>query len=91
MNQPQKHPHGFRLRWRRDPKPRGLAGPRGHTLYDANGTRFATVNYSRNASGWYWVAGWESGIAYKNAAFEALASVEDAKAAAMEYVRGALR
>lgn len=92
-----KHTPGFRLRWRKNPRERGLsaigAGPPGSSLYDANGTRFATASAFRSGSttkGWYWVAGWESGIPHKNTYASLVATEDDAKRDAIAYVRACL-
>ena len=91
-----KHAPGYRLRWRKDEPVRGLArigaGPRGSTLFDANGTRFATVNTLRRGVGsWYWVAGWGAVSPRYNSCNEQRSLTEvEAKAAALAYVRAAL-
>ena len=85
----------MRLRWKLDPKVTGLArvvaGPRGSTLRDESGKRYATVGaMGRWRDGWYWVAGWESGVPYKNTCNATCATVEEAKAQALAYVKSHL-
>lgn len=81
------------LRWKLDPRAKGLravcAGPRGSTLRDADGVRYATVShlYSQCAGGWFWVAGWGSSVPHKNTCNEPVATADQAKAAAMAYVQ----
>lgn len=85
-----------RLRWKLNPAPTGLArvaaGPRGSTLRDASGVRYATVDAigRRDSGPWYWVAGWGSGVPNMNTCDHPVATVEEAKDAAMAYVRAAL-
>lgn len=93
-----KHAPGYRLRWRKNEPLRGLArivaGPRGSTLFDANGTRFATADALHATFGgdsWYWVAGWESSVPHYNSCDEKKRlSEREAKAAALAYVRAAI-
>jgi hypothetical protein len=85
------------LRWKKDERPRGLAGvvsgPRGSALSDG-AVKYATVSAKRNwgdgprYSGWYWVAGWTgSGIPYKTTCDEPAPDEATAKAEAMAYVK----
>lgn len=86
-----------RLRWKLDPAETGLrrivAGPRGSTLRDESGTRYATVATvgRRHGAPWYWVAGWESGVPYMNTCRDPVATVDEAKAEALAHVRAALQ
>lgn len=85
----------IRLRWKLDPRETGLnrvaAGPRGSTLRDTAKKRYAAVCFSRRAGGWFWVAGWESGVPHRNTSDAPVATVDEAKAAAMAYVREHLK
>ncbi len=86
---------GLRLRWRLDKHPSGLAGvcagPRGSTLYDSTGKRYAMVSaINRGGSGWYWVAGWDSDVPRRNTCNQPVPTIDEAKAEAMAYVRAAL-
>jgi len=82
------------LRWRRNPRESGLRGicalERGYTLYQDRVLRCATVNKGRDG-GWYWVVGWESGIPKVNTASEPVATVKEARALAMAYVKKHLK
>lgn len=77
------------LRWKYNKKQTGLsaigAGPLGSYLHDGE-TKFATVSATRS-KGWFWVAGWDSGIPYKNTCNCAVATEAQAKADALEYVK----
>ena len=80
-----------RLRWKLEPRETGLravvAGPRSSWLTDGV-TRFACVSsHGRSSARWYWVAGWDSRVPRKNTANEPPLSLEEAKAAALAYVR----
>lgn len=86
-----------RLRWKLDPQETGLrritAGPRGSTLRDENGIRYATVaavGRRYENGGWYWVAGWGSGVPHMNTCGSPVDTVEEAKSAALAYVRAAI-
>ena len=84
-----------RLRWKLEPRETGLravaAGPRSSWLTDGQ-TRYACVSaLGRSAARWYWVAGWGSGVPHRNTASEAPLSLDEAKAAAMAYVREHLK
>jgi hypothetical protein len=84
----------MRLTWKKDAAETGLraitAGPRGSTLHDGK-TRYAVVSalgggkYNK-PTGWYWVAGWSSGVTNKNTCNEPCDTEADAKKAAREYV-----
>lgn len=86
-----------RLRWKKEPKETGLrsigAGPRGSYLHDGV-IRYATVSvlggWSRPFMGWYFVAGWESSVPHKNTCGNPYKTEDEAKSAAIEYVRGCL-
>jgi hypothetical protein len=77
-----------KLRWKLQPRETGLravgARPRGSVLHDGE-KRFAVV--SPTDGGWYWVAGWSSGIPHKNTWATPVDTVEEAKAQAMAYVK----
>ena len=91
-------PAKIRLRWKKNPAETGLramgAGPRGSKLHD--GIReYASVNplggnWARKLQGWYWVAGWGSGIPHRNTCGEPEKDEDTAKAQAMKYVKAAL-
>lgn len=84
-----------KLRWKMEPREAGLravgAGPRGHVYHD--GEKLYAVVYALGGSwampqrGWYWVAGWESDVPYKNTCDKPVATADEAKAAAAAYVR----
>ncbi len=85
----------MRLRWKLNPRETGLArvgaGPRGSTLRDGSGKRYATVSaLGSGHDGWFWVAGWGSGVPHKNTCDAPCATVEEAKAQAMAYVKSHL-
>jgi len=83
------------LRWKRDKPPTGLqrivSGPVGYTLWDGK-QRYATARATVRGpgAGWYWVAGWGSGIPHLNTCNQPLVDADAAKAAAMSYVRKCL-
>lgn len=78
-----------RLRWKLEPRETGLravcAGPRGSWLHDGK-QRYAHVMHSR-VCGWFWVAGWGSGVPHMNTCNTPSSSAEKAKAEAMAYVK----
>ena len=78
------------LRWRKNPRETGLAavcaGERGSTLYNDKTLRCATVSALRTG-GWYWVAGWESGVPHKNTCGDPVITEKEAKELAMTYVK----
>ncbi|GAB3416853.1 hypothetical protein NX774_12010 [Massilia agilis] len=88
------------LRWKKNPRPKGLAGvvagPQGSELRDGE-RRYATTGYidgrinKGRKSGWYWVAGWQSGVPHKNTCDNPVLDEETAKTAALEYVRKYLK
>jgi len=88
-----------RLRWKKQPPERGLravvAAPRGYELTD--GTKhYATVSALsvgfHRYSDWYWVArNDERGVPLRNTCHEPVATVEQAKADAMAYVKQHLK
>lgn len=86
------------LRWKKEPPETGLrrvgAGPRSSWLHDGK-TKFATVSAKRqnfgSYSGWYWVAGWDSGAPHKNTCNEPCETEQEAKAQAMAYVKAHLK
>ncbi len=77
------------LRWKKNPSPTGLArigaGHPGYTLTEG-GVRFAMVCALSKGAGWYWVAGWESGIAHINTCQTPVVDADAAKGAALTYV-----
>lgn len=83
-----------RLRWKKHPKETGLrtigAGPRGSDLHDGT-TRYAAVfaHSTRHTgrTGWFWVAGWGSVVPHHNACNGRGLTEDEAKSAAMDYVR----
>ncbi len=84
-----------RIRWKRNPPEIGLrrivAGPQGSTLHDGV-VRYATTDAIKNGEGgWYWVAGWGSGIPHKNTSDEPVKTEDEAKRDALAYVRQALQ
>jgi len=83
-----------RLRWKMEPRETGLrpvvAGPRASWLTDGE-KRYACVSsHGRSSVRWYWVAGWDSGIPLRNTCGDPPLSLDEAKAAAMAYVKAAL-
>ncbi len=78
-----------RLRWKLEPRETGLravcAGPRGSSLHDGT-KRYATVRALRGG-GWFWVAGWDSGVPHKNTCDAPSATAQEAKDAALAYVK----
>ncbi len=83
-----------RMRWKREPRETGLrsvvAGPRGWTLHDGE-HEYAIVNalggnWSREFSGWYWVA-FGPGIEYRNTCDFPLDDPEVAKTCALSYIK----
>lgn len=80
----------IRLRWKLKPAVTGLmaigAGPRGSILHDGEKT-YAQVSSNRSGTEWYWVSGWDSDVPYCNTHDRSVASVEEAKAQALAYVK----
>lgn len=86
------------LRWKRNPRPRGLAGvavgPMGSKLSDGTADFASTGTYGHfdKRKGWYWVARNDAaGVPWKNTCDEPVADEAMAKAAAMAYVREHLK
>jgi len=83
-----------RLRWKKESSETGLrrvgAGPRGSYLHDGK-IKYAVVSAHATRItgkiGWYWVAGWGSGVPHMNTCDEQGRTEADAKDAAMAYVR----
>lgn len=83
----------MRLRWKLKPKETGLraigAGHRSSWLHD--GTKhYATVSALRQrhaVTGWFWVAGWGSGVPHENTCNDPVPTAEEAKAQALAYVK----
>lgn len=87
------------LRWKKEKAETGLAAvcapPRGFEYHDS-GKLYAVVSPVCNpfmsvAKGWYWVAGWSSGIPNKNTCNELCKTPEEAKLQAQEYVKSHLK
>lgn len=82
------------LRWKLHPRETGLravcAGPRGSDYHDGKKI-YAKVQAlgggGRLTVGWFWVAGWDSGIPHKNTSRTPVATADEAKAQAMAYVK----
>lgn len=85
----------MRLRWKLNPRETGLrcviAGPRGSTLRDESGQRYAVVECLRSREGWFWVAGWGSGVPHENTCESPCATAEEAKAQALAYVKAHIK
>ncbi|MCY0910913.1 hypothetical protein [Massilia antarctica] len=87
----------MKLRWKKEPKATGLsaigAGPRGSSLHDGEKCYAMVWAQRRNyqVTGWYWVAGWDSNVPHLNTHSEPVATEEEAKAAAMAYVKEHLK
>ena len=79
------------FRWRKNPKQTGLAsvcaGARGSTLYKDKTIRYATVSELKQTKKWYWVAGWGSGLIYKNTCDNPVNTEQEAKNNAMSYCK----
>lgn len=79
------------MRWKKDPPETGLravgARPPSHWLRDGVTRLVCASPTDRDGSRWYWVAGWDSGLPHMNTCGEPVATVEQAKADAMAYVR----
>lgn len=84
-----------KLRWKMEERETGLravgAGPRGFYFHDGDKV-YARVSplggdWRRPLAGWYWVAGWDSGVPHKNTCGSPCPTIEDAKKQAAEYVR----
>ena len=82
------------LRWKKNPRETGLRasgeGPRGSKLRDGEKV-FASVSAHSTRhtgrTGWFWVAGWDSGVPYYNSCSDPGLTEDEAKAAAMAYVK----
>jgi hypothetical protein len=88
------------LRWKRAPRETGLrsvgAGPYRSSWLQENGVRYACVSPSggdwrKPLQGWYWTAGWDSDIPGISTCDQLCATEEEAKAAALQYVRNAIK
>jgi hypothetical protein len=83
-----------RLRWKRGSKEKGLAkvcaAPEGFEFHDGE-KKYASVSPHgggwRPLIGWYWVAGWGSGIPHMNSCDTPVSSIEEAKKQAEAYVK----
>jgi len=79
----------IRLRWKLNPEQKGLSRigslPRGSKLTDGAKT-YATISALREG-GWFWIAGWDSDVPYQNTCNEPSSTAQDAKKAAMTYVK----
>lgn len=84
----------MKLRWKRQKAQTGLAAvcasPRGYEYHDGE-KQYANVSAlmgdRQNIFGWYWVAGWDSNVPYKNTCDQPCATPEEAKAQAVKYVQ----
>lgn len=83
----------MRLRWKLDAPETGLrrivARPRTSWLHDGE-KRYACVSEVRQThqtTWWYWVAGWDSDVPHMNTCSHPVATADEAKQAAMAYVR----
>lgn len=84
----------MRLTWKRKPRLTGLSAigacPRGSKLHDGSKTYACTYpnggGWSRVQEGWYWIAGWDSDVPYKNTCDTPCKTEEEAKKAARAYV-----
>lgn len=83
------------LRWKKEEPERGLraviAHPRGSSLHDGT-TEYASVSASnRRGDQWYWVARCDAkGVPLKNTCVSPVATEQEAKVAALAYVRECL-
>ena len=84
-----------KLRWKKEPVQTGLArigaGPRGSIYHDGL-YMYATVyasggSWNQPFNGWYWVAGWGTGIPHKNTCNTPCATEAEAKEEAEAYVK----
>jgi hypothetical protein len=84
----------MRLTWKKNKPQTGLrsieAIPLGSKLHDGT-TTYATVSAIGGGAfgtlkGWYWVAGWSSGVPHKNTHSNPNSTEVDAKKAARDYV-----
>lgn len=84
----------MKLRWKKEDRATGLravtAGERGSYYHDGD-KKYATVSSLRNGFGptigWYWVAGWNSGVPHKNTCSSPCGTEKEAKAQAAAYVK----
>ena len=83
-----------KLRWKKDKPATGLAsvgaGPRSSKYHDGEKT-YATVSadgggFRGPVTGWYWVAGWDSDVPYRNTCHEPADTEAEAKKQAQDYV-----
>ncbi|MGY6273501.1 hypothetical protein ACXIUT_27855 [Achromobacter denitrificans] len=78
------------MRWKKEPRETGLrsvlAGERSSWLRDDKGVRYACVS-ALCGGGWYFVAGWDSGIPRENTCQQPVETEAEAKTAAMAYVK----
>jgi len=88
----------MRLRWKMNEKVSGLtaigAAPRGYKYHDGE-KQYASVlplggGWRGKLTGWYWVAGWDSDVPYKNTCDDPCDTPEDAKKQASDYVKANL-
>lgn len=85
-----------RLRWKKNPRPKGLAGicsghPGHSLLYGKVGCANAYEHSWRGKQrGWYWTARMDPQVPLRNTCNETPLTEEEAKAAAMAYVRECL-
>ena len=78
----------LKLRWKMEPQVVGqrfmLDGKRGFMLHDGKKV-FARI--CSHGAGWFWGAGWDSGVPHKNSWPNLCSTAIEAKAQASQYVR----
>lgn len=86
----------MKLRWKRDKRENGIRGringPRGSTLRDSKGTKYASVSTFCPRIGylewkWYFCAGWDSIVPHFNSCDHPARDEAHAKEQAEAYVR----
>lgn len=75
-----------KLRWKLNPSQALRYQERSSTLHDGD-LRYAIVSPASSGAGWYWVAGWESAVPHHNTHDRSLPTCDEAKAAALSYVK----
>ena len=84
------------LRWKMEPRETGLrsigAGPRGSILHDGSGDSLVSVVPDGGGCrgpliGWFWVCSQRDWLPYANTYKTPVATADEAKAAAMAYVK----
>ena len=81
-----------KLRWKKEKLSTvGAVGVRYHDGNKIYARVYKIGGYQKHQShGWYWVAGWGSGIPFKNTCDFPCETIEDAKTQASEYVKNNL-